>query len=397
MMMTKATFKYILGRRKGYPRLIELQIYKGAACRVYISTRFNDVDPREWDERKEEMKPKADNARLINDHLHALVKRIERAELEAEAEGRTFGREEIKAAAKGDDKPAAATVLDTICQMRDKSVAISPKTLSVYNAAIKALSDFLTQAGKQDVATNRFTAENLAEFDKWMRQTFKPTTVHQFHCVIRNFMSRAVKFEVITKSPYAQFNEPKAHTVRREMLTEMEVTRLENIDRSRLSTNEQVMLDRFLFSIYTGLRRGDNCRLSERDIRQESGGLVLDMVTEKQQGKHIVLPLFALFGGKAQEIAQRYMNERHGAKTLFPEQANEPARILARIMAMVGVDRHISFHCARHTCASLLAEKTGNPFVIMQVLGHSDIKTSMIYIHNSYSAMVRSLENVKWG
>lgn len=246
------------------------------------------------------------------------------------------------------------------------------------------------------MAVNRFTADEVAEFDKWMRQRYKPSTVHQFHCVIRNFMSRAVKFEVIAKSPYTQFREPKAHTVRREMLTEMEVNRLENIDRSKLSTNELVMLDRFLFSVYTGLRRGDNCRLSERDIRQESEGLVLDMVTEKQQGKHIVLPLFALFGGKAQDIAQRYMSERHGAKTLFPEQAYEPARILARIMAKVGVDRHISFHCARHTCASLLAEKTGNPFVIMQVLGHSDIKTSMIYIHNTYSAMVRSLENVKW-
>jgi len=50
---------------------------------------------------------------------------------------------------------------------------------------------------------------------------------------------------------------------------------------------------------------------------------------------------------------------------------------------MAGIDKHLTFHVARHTCASLLADISSNPFLIMEILGHADIQTSMGYIHAS--------------
>ena len=51
---------------------------------------------------------------------------------------------------------------------------------------------------------------------------------------------------------------------------------------------------------------------------------------------------------------------------------------------------------ARHTCASQLAERVDNPFVIMNVLGHGEIETSMRYIHTSHKTAAKKLENIKW-
>jgi integrase len=39
------------------------------------------------------------------------------------------------------------------------------------------------------------------------------------------------------------------------------------------------------------------------------------------------------------------------------------------------------FHDLRHTMATRLAEATNNAFVIQQVLGHSNLQTSLIYVN----------------
>lgn len=44
----------------------------------------------------------------------------------------------------------------------------------------------------------------------------------------------------------------------------------------------------------------------------------------------------------------------------------------------------------------MLAEKVDNPFVIMSILGHGDINTSMRYIYRSHKSAEKKLEGVNW-
>lgn len=69
---------------------------------------------------------------------------------------------------------------------------------------------------------------------------------------------------------------------------------------------------------------------------------------------------------------------------------------LKRLFKLVGIPETYTFHVARHTCASQLAERVDNPFVIMNVLGHGIIETSMRYIHTSHKTAAKKLGNVKW-
>ena len=102
-----------------------------------------------------------------------------------------------------------------------------------------------------------------------------------------------------------------------------------------------------------------------------------------------------MFDGKATAIAQKYLAMHND--TLFPKFSDQKINVKLKVLAgLAQIKIPLTFHTARHTCATLLAEKTGNPFVIMQILGHSDIKTSMIYIHNSTSAVAGVLKGVKW-
>lgn len=58
---------------------------------------------------------------------------------------------------------------------------------------------------------------------------------------------------------------------------------------------------------------------------------------------------------------------------------------LKRVAILAGVDKHISFHIARHTFADLMkkhqaAKGQSNIYTIQQALGHKDIKTTQMYL-----------------
>ena len=44
-----------------------------------------------------------------------------------------------------------------------------------------------------------------------------------------------------------------------------------------------------------------------------------------------------------------------------------------------GITKHISFHCARHTYATLLLTYGANLYTVSSLLGHTDISTTQIY------------------
>ena len=58
------------------------------------------------------------------------------------------------------------------------------------------------------------------------------------------------------------------------------------------------------------------------------------------------------------------------------------ARIIERIAVRARLgDRHIHPHLLRHTFATQFIKNGGDPFSLQRLLGHSDIKTTMIYVN----------------
>jgi site-specific recombinase XerD len=60
-------------------------------------------------------------------------------------------------------------------------------------------------------------------------------------------------------------------------------------------------------------------------------------------------------------------------------------RILERLGSKAGVK--VSPHMLRHTGATLFIRNGGDPFSLQRLLGHSDIQTTMIYVHMAGSAL----------
>ena len=65
---------------------------------------------------------------------------------------------------------------------------------------------------------------------------------------------------------------------------------------------------------------------------------------------------------------------------------------LNALAKLAGVDKHISFHTARHTNATLLIYNGINITTVQKLLGHKSVKTTQIYTNIMDITIVRDLE-----
>jgi len=82
-------------------------------------------------------------------------------------------------------------------------------------------------------------------------------------------------------------------------------------------------------------------------------------------------------------------------QTIFRVISDQPTnRYLKDIMKSAKINKHISFHCARHTFATLSKSQGITYDVISKILGHTDIKTTKIYTRYELDYLTKEMD--KW-
>ena len=102
------------------------------------------------------------------------------------------------------------------------------------------------------------------------------------------------------------------------------------------------------------------------------------------------LPLYLLFGGKGLLVLERYKDTLNDFFRL--EDNSNVNKELNALAKLAGVDKHISFHTARHTNATLLIYNGTNITTVQKLLGHKSVKTTQIYTNIMDITIVRDLE-----
>lgn len=78
----------------------------------------------------------------------------------------------------------------------------------------------------------------------------------------------------------------------------------------------------------------------------------------------------------------------------LPAKANVDAA-LKRIAKKVGIEKNISFHCARHTFGILVQAVTGNIETTKKLMGHKSLKSTAIYADMLTNEKVKAVDNTK--
>lgn len=390
----KARYKYILGRKKSQPELLELEVYFNRTNRVYISTKIN-VPAKHWDSTRQVVSGRFPNAISINNALSALKEKIEKAELDAISQNKEFTKQDLRIV-------IGATVKDRIV-IEDKfneyllkeltHTTVNENTQRTYFSLINSAIDYFKS--KDIIYIDQLNHDQIVAYQHYLTSRIKPTSITSYMSILRKLCLKAFDDEYLPQNIFAKIKLKNEYTSNREGITEAELATLERIAEEGTVTGDlAITLDKFLFSCYTGLRISDNDAIKKSNLIRREEGFFVDYKTIKT-GFHVRYPLWSLFEGKPQRIAEKYMQLYPNITTLFPTVKRMTVNLNC-LEDLAKTHNHLTFHVARHTCATLLAHKSGNPFVIQNVLGHSDIKMSMNYIHDSAEALIDDIAKIKW-
>lgn len=129
-----------------------------------------------------------------------------------------------------------------------------------------------------------------------------------------------------------------------------------------------------LFSAMTGLRFSDINKLVWKEIEHIAGnGFFIRFSQQKTKGME-TMPV--------SDQAITLLGERKGPESRVFEGLNYSAysnKHLFQWIGAAGITKDITFHCFRHTFATLQLSKGTDIYTVSKMLGHRDLKTTQIY------------------
>ncbi len=210
-------------------------------------------------------------------------------------------------------------------------------------------------------------------------QKSKKTTLSQNSAVsyfnkVKATLKQAYKDGLLTIDLNAKVKPIKAEETRREYLTLDELNTL-----AKTECNNPLLKRVALFSALTGLRFSDIQKMKWGELEYiKEQGYLLNFKQKKTKGVE-VLPI----SEQAYSFTKGTENPKDMPqdKTVFEGlkySAHQNKKLLEWIQA-AGITKDITFHCFRHTFATLQLINGTDIYTVSKMLGHKDLKTTQVY------------------
>jgi integrase len=220
---------------------------------------------------------------------------------------------------------------------------------------------------------------------KATQKKLSANTASIYYSIFKSALRQAYKEDYLPKDLAIRIGHIKKVEVRKEFLTVAELNTLIKTDCSK-----PIVKAAALFSALTGLRFSDIQKMTWSEIEHIEGkGYYLKFTQQKTKGV-VTKPI--------SEQAYRILGTpRNPNDKVFEGLKERPSNNVAISVwiAYAGIKKHITFHCFRHTYASLLSDANVPVALISDMLGHKDLSTTQKYIHTLDSAKREAAEKIQ--
>ena len=386
--MRKIYYQPIYNRKKKLnaqgKALLQVEAYLEKR-KIYFSTHIY-LSPEQWDN-KRKLICKHPHAEALNYQVKEFLIQLESKELSLWKEGKVITLDRLKEEFSiKKDKSFLDFVLKDITDSPYKQ-STKQNLLSTYALLTKF---------KDNINFKELTTEFVFDFERFLfGSNLQTNTVAKHMKHFKTFVNLAIDKGYLTLNDYP-FRRYRIKTLKPKhtFLLPDELEKLESLELTGKSIAYRHSLEAFLFCCYTGLRYSDFTQLSEKNIIFIENRPWIIFTTIKT-GAEVRLPLALLFGGKGWKLLrkhQKHLNE------FFNLKANSTVnKDLIRIGKLAGIQKHFSFHSARHTNATLLIYKGVNITTVQKLLGHRNVSTTQIYSEVMGSTIVNDLKKCSKG
>lgn len=193
-------------------------------------------------------------------------------------------------------------------------------------------------------------------------------TASTYFSIVKAGLKQAFIDEYLTVDVSEKVKNIPTKESRREVLTIEEVNKLANTPCSN-----NILRRASFFSILTGLRHCDIQELKWGQIVRHNDSWRINFDQEKTDGVE-----YTPISDQAYELC----GERRDPDRLVFEGLMNPSwinRPVKKWIEAAGITKHITFHCFRHSYATLQLTNGTDIFTVSKMLGHTNVKTTQIY------------------
>lgn len=354
----------------------------------YFNLHIN-ISPHLFDENKMRVKGNNDYANNCNIIISEALRKAEDYKFECLKEKKDPTFKEFKEFYYGNRLKDKTDVFEFMKHYIDINRHLySNETIRTYTSQLTKLKKF-----KSEITFFNINDNFIKQYERYMKEVLvnKPNTYYKSMSFLKSVCELAVREEIIDKNPFKNYK-IKKEPGEREFLNETEFKQLLRLffypEEKTISKNEHYVLFYFLFSCLTGLRFSDIQNLKRENFK--------DGNIELYQGKtktKVIIPLSNLAKELLSLISE--FDSIHPKVKIFKTFTNQSTnRILKRIAIIAGINKKLTYHVARHTFATLSISLDVPIYVLKEMLGHKDIKTTQIYA--KVSEQKRNKEIEKW-
>ena len=215
------------------------------------------------------------------------------------------------------------------------------------------------------------TVANIMAYDRYLHDGKRTdVTIATYHKYLHYYINILIAEDRIPKDPYKRVKIKKGESEPRQPLTEDELLLVRNVDLSGREKLDRVR-DLFIFMAYTGLSYADTqvFDFKKSTVWDEEQGIYYISGKRVKTGVAYYTPMLP----PALAVLQKYDYR-------LPKISNQKANDhLHTIEQMLGIQKPMTCHIARHSFATLSIELGGSMEASSKMLGHTNIKTTQRY------------------
>lgn len=325
------------------------------------------VTLKAWNEKNQEVSTTFVNWSTINNDIARFRAKAEKIRITADDQSEMVNMYEFEKIFRAGAKDLGDIFSYITEDIKQFGNTYAPDTIKMYESQSRKLKKF-----RDKLPFNEITPFFWKQYDSYLiKLNNNSNTRWKAFRTIKTFINKAIEDGLLKTDPLRSVKVRKPEGSRL-FLSQSEVKTLEKIYDGFLTKDLKHVLRYFLFSCYTGIRYTDIKNLKYSNIHIEKDNNYVSLKQHKTDTA-VVIPL----GIKGQKFLPKRGLPNQLVFNVYCNQSTN--RLLKDIMTLAKIDKSISFHCARHTLATIALELSGDIASVSKLLGHAKISTTQIY------------------
>lgn len=238
----------------------------------------------------------------------------------------------------------------------------------------KAKKEFEKKKQRVSIRPQQITKEKIIEFTEYLQHRFRGEGAHTLYARFKKVIKAAVENDVMRKNPCTGIIiKIDNGSLKKDVLSIDEIQALIATHYQGESTN---IRRAFIFCLYCGLRWCDVKDLTYSNVDYSNRLLKFDQAKTKghSSASSVVIPL--------NDGLLHLIGEPTDSKDslIFPLPShNMCLKALRHWVKRANIDKHITWHCARHSFAVNILNNGANIKTVASLLGHSGLRHTEKY------------------